>query len=149
MNLTITILLFCLIISSTAALSLLDLHDDQIPLRTYSKDNVQNNDDGTISFKEYGDYDTETIQRGIGARSKSIPLIEAPVAMSNPIWKIFSRASDLYRIFRRSSNSINNRNAEFSNDSANNNVISSPFSLPSYQFAKKVTRNPKGFQLFL
>ena len=37
------------------------------------------------------------------SRSRSIPIIEAPVAMSNPIWKIFTRASDLYRIFRRSS----------------------------------------------
>uniref|UniRef100_A0AC35FMV1 Uncharacterized protein n=1 Tax=Panagrolaimus sp. PS1159 TaxID=55785 RepID=A0AC35FMV1_9BILA len=147
----INILLLCLLISSTAALSLLDLHDDQIPLRTYSKDNVENNADGTISFKEYSDYDTETYQNGVvGGRSKSIPLIEAPVAMSNPIWKIFSRASDLYRIFRRSSNSngIINRNVnDFSNDNSdNNNVPSSPF---SFKFSQKITKNPKRFQLFL
>uniref|UniRef100_A0A7E4VM21 Secreted protein n=1 Tax=Panagrellus redivivus TaxID=6233 RepID=A0A7E4VM21_PANRE len=91
-------IILCFLVSSAVGLSLLDLHDG-MGIRTYSKDNVQNNADGTISFKEYVDYDSESTENG---ESRSIPLIEAPVAMSNPIWKIFSRASDLYRIFRRS-----------------------------------------------
>ncbi|KAE9554495.1 hypothetical protein FO519_002306 [Halicephalobus sp. NKZ332] len=103
------VIFFLGLISSTWALTLLDLHEDEFPLRTYSRDNLHDNDDGTISLTEYSDADYDVSQN---SRSRSIPIIEAPVAMSNPIWKIFTRASDLYRIFRRSSQSHSSTNPE-------------------------------------
>uniref|UniRef100_A0AC34QSU7 Uncharacterized protein n=1 Tax=Panagrolaimus sp. JU765 TaxID=591449 RepID=A0AC34QSU7_9BILA len=110
------------LLSSTLAMSLLDLHNDQLQLRTLASDNVLKNEDGTISLTEYADVDYDEKPP---VKSNSIPLMEASVAMSNPIWKIFSRASDFYRILRRTPSS----------------------SSDSEHFAKK--QNPRGWQLFL
>uniref|UniRef100_A0A914DP09 Uncharacterized protein n=1 Tax=Acrobeloides nanus TaxID=290746 RepID=A0A914DP09_9BILA len=41
--------------------------------------------------------------KGSKIQSKSIPIIEAPVVMSNPIWSLITRAGGFYRIFRQDS----------------------------------------------
>ncbi|KAI1721087.1 hypothetical protein Ddc_07523 [Ditylenchus destructor] len=69
----------------------------------YYMDNDYADDSNTVETQK-----TTKPHVGSAAKPRSIPLIEAPVVISNPFWSILSRAGGLYRIFRRRSSDDNN-----------------------------------------
>uniref|UniRef100_A0A914CY97 Uncharacterized protein n=1 Tax=Acrobeloides nanus TaxID=290746 RepID=A0A914CY97_9BILA len=68
-----------------------------MPMKSYSND-IQKKEDDTLMMDSALESPTDS-----RIQSKTIPIIEAPVVMSNPIWSLITRAGGFYRTYRRNS----------------------------------------------
>ncbi|KAI6201599.1 hypothetical protein M3Y96_00859400 [Aphelenchoides besseyi] len=65
------------------------------------------NNDNTAYMTDYQIYPFNLQRRpGDSKESKSFPIMQVPIKMTNPIWSLISRASSIYRDFRRHKKSV-------------------------------------------